>query len=83
MTVIRPSLFIVMKQFPDHKEVIKRLFMESENFRNICEDYRLCDEALRNWDHSTSEERTARREEYAAILRELEKEILENLLNSK
>ena len=83
MTVIRPSLFIVMKQFPDHKEVIKRLFMESENFRNICEDYRLCSEALGNWNLAASEEATARREEYATILRELEKEIFENLLNSK
>ena len=83
MPVIRPSLFIVMKKFPDRKEVIKRLFTESENFRSVCEDYKICSEALGHWNQSVSEEATARREEYAAILRDLEGEIQENLLGSK
>ncbi len=83
MTVVPPSLFIVMKQFPDNKVAIKRLFAESENFRSVCEDYQICSEALRHWNQSVSEEATARREEYAAILRDLEGEIQENLLGSK
>jgi hypothetical protein len=83
MTVVPPGLFIVMKQFPDHKEAVKRLFAESENFQSVCEDYRICSEALRYWNQSASEEATARREEYAGILQDLEGEILGNLLGSK
>ena len=83
MTMVPPGLFIVMKQFPGHKEVVKRLFAESENFRSVCEDYRICSEALRYWNQSASEEATARRQEYAGILQDLEGEILENLLGSK
>ena len=83
MPVIHPSLFMVMKRFPDRKESIKRLFKESENFRNACEDYQVCSEALGHWNQSVSEEAAAPREEYAALLRELEEEILKMLLDSK
>jgi hypothetical protein len=83
MTVIPPSLFIVLKRFPERKDCIKRLFRENDNFQSICEDYRNCAEAVRYWNRSESEEAPARREEYAALLRDLEEEILENLLDSQ
>ncbi len=83
MSVIPPSLFIVMKRFAERKNAIRRLFMGSEKFRNICEDYQRCAEAVQHWNHSASEEAPARREEYAALLRDLEEEILENLLDSQ
>lgn len=79
MTVISPGLFNVLKRFPDRKETIKRLFTESENFRSACEDYQRCAQSLQYWKQSASKEATARQEEYAALLRDLEEEILENL----
>lgn len=83
MPVIQTSLFIVLKRFPDRKDTIKRLFRESESFQIMCEDHRRCAEALRHWNESASDEAPARREEYAALLRDLEAEILENLDESE
>jgi len=83
MPVIQTSLFSVMKRFPDHKDAVKKLFAESESFQTVCEDYRRCAEALRHWNRSTSEEAPARREEYEALLRGLEEEILQSLNESK
>jgi len=79
MSVIQTSVFSVVKRFPDNKEAVIRLFNESETFQSVCEDYRLCTEALRHWNDSASDEAPARREEYAALLRDLEAEILQNL----
>ena len=83
MSVIQTSLFTVLKQFPDRKDNIKRLFRESEIFQNVCEDYRRCAAALRHWNESTSDEAPVRREEYAGLLQDLEAEILQNLNESK
>jgi hypothetical protein len=79
MTVIPPGLFIVLRRFPERKDCVKRLFEENDNFRSVCEDYRNCAEAVQYWNQSESEEASVRREEYAAILRDLEGEILEFL----
>jgi len=79
MSVIQTSVFTVVKQFPDRGDTVKRLFRESETFQSMCEDYRRCAEALHHWNQSASEEAPARREEYAALLRDLETEILQDL----
>jgi|APSaa5957512622_1039677.scaffolds.fasta_scaffold43243_2 hypothetical protein len=81
MPVIETSLFSVIRRFPDLKKAAKRLFMESEPFRTMCEDFQRCSEALRHWEQSTSEEAPVRRKEYALLRRDLEREILENLPN--
>lgn len=83
MTVIRKGLFSVMERFPNHTDIVKRLFRESETFQAVCEDYMRCVEALRYWNQSDSEEAPARREEYAALLKDLEAEILQNLDESQ
>jgi hypothetical protein len=67
-----------MRRFPDLKKAAKRLFMESEPFRAMCEDSQRCSQALRHWEQSTSEEAPVRRKEYSLLLRDLEREILEN-----
>ncbi|MEA3435224.1 MAG: hypothetical protein U9R43_02085 [Thermodesulfobacteriota bacterium] len=79
MPVIQTSLFSVIKRFPDRKDIVRRLFKESENFKAVCEDYRKCSEALHHWNESASDEAPVRREEYAALLRDLEAEILQSL----
>jgi hypothetical protein len=79
MTVIQTTLFSVVKRFPGRKDTIKRLFRESDAFQTVCEDYRKCVEALRHWNESASDEAPARREEYSALLRDLETEILQSL----
>lgn len=79
MPVIQTSLFSVIKRFPDRKDIVKRLFKESENFKAVCEDYQECAKALHHWDRSDSEEASVRRAEYSALLQELEAEILQCL----
>ena len=79
MPVIQTSVFTVIKRFPDFKDIVKQLFKGSGNFKAICEDYRRCSESLHHWNQSASDEAPARREEYAALLRELEAEILQSL----
>jgi hypothetical protein len=79
MAVIQTSLFSIIKRFPDRKDILKRLFKESENFKAVCEDYQKCSEALHHWDRSDSEESSVRRAEYSDLLQELESEILQRL----
>ena len=79
MPVIQTSLFSIIKRFPDRKDTVKQLFKESETFHSMCEDYLRCTEALQHWNQSASDEAPARREEYAALLRDLEAEILQSL----
>jgi hypothetical protein len=79
MTVIQSNLFYVVKKFPHLKDSIIQFFKENQNFQTICEDYRQCAEALRHWKKSTSKEAPARRDEYEALMRDLETEILQSL----
>jgi hypothetical protein len=83
MLVIQTALSVVLERFPGHTDSVKRLFRESETFQTLCEDYRRCAEALRHWNQSGSDEAPARREEYAALLHELETEIFLSLDESK
>jgi hypothetical protein len=76
MRVIHSNLFFIVKRFPEHKEIIKRLYSESENFQEMCNDYQECDRALRHWSQSHSEDSPERRNEYAALMQDLEAEIL-------
>ena len=81
MSIIQPSLFAVMERFPHCKADIRQLFEVNDSFQTLCEDYWKCAEALRHWNQSTSKEAVVRREEYAALLQDLEAEILENFDN--
>ena len=75
MTVVHSSLFYVVKRFPNHKDTIRKFLKENEDFKIICDDYRLCFEALKRWNQSESEEAPARKSEYADLLHGLELEI--------
>lgn len=76
MSIIEPSLFLVFERFPDRKKAAKKLFYENEEFKSVCEDHRQCSAALRYWSQSSKESAPARKLEYAALLQELEEEIM-------
>ena len=82
MTVIKTSIFSVLEKFPEHKKTIGHLFRKSESFQTLCEDYQSCAVALRHWQKSGSEQAALRMEEYAALLRDLETEIMQFLNQS-
>ncbi|MCG6973194.1 MAG: hypothetical protein LJE66_08620 [Desulfobacterales bacterium] len=79
MKIIRPGLFAVLKRFPKHKDNAKQLFRESDKFQTMCEDFESCIKALDHWNRSKEEIAAKRRAEYAAIIQELEEEILQKL----
>lgn len=76
MAVIPSSVFSVIKKFPDHKVVIQRLFQSNDEFLTLCDDYRMCKEALAYWNNSDSEQAASRINEYQTLMLELENEIL-------
>ena len=77
--VIQPCIFAIIQLLPDREKSIKRLYKESELFRDLCEDYKKCAEALKHWNASNLKEAADRREEYATLLRELEADILQGI----
>jgi len=74
--VIQTGLFSVLKRFPEYKDTAIQLYRESDSFQTMCEDYRKCVKALNHWNQSEEDIATTRRNEYSAIIQELEEEIL-------
>ena len=79
MQVIQPGLFLLMQRFQDRKKDLRKIYGKSESFRSICHSYRTCLEAIEYWSTSEHEQAPLRTHEYAALIRELEKEIHQNL----
>ena len=75
MTVIKSSVFPVLQKFPDRAGDIKKLYKESRAFQTVCDDYRLCADALHHWRQSNAKEAASRRQEYEQLFRELMEEI--------
>ena len=79
MQVIHPSLFLVMKNFPDKKDALRQMYRSSESFRVLCHNYQKCSEALDFWKKSKRTEAPDRHREYTALMQELELEIHQTL----
>ena len=69
----------VVDQLPQHRHVLRERMLVDVEFRSLCEDYGDALEALRHWEASTDGRRSARVEEFARLLAELESEILGEL----
>lgn len=79
MPVIHPSLFFIMKRFPDHKNALRQLYRTSKTFQGICHNYKKCAEALGYWSESKDPNAPDRVLEYSELLQELEREIIDSL----
>lgn len=79
MSVIHPGLFVIMQRFPEHKGVLRQLYLNNKYFRSTCNDYKKCSEALQYWTQSEHKEALIRYQEYSAIFNELESEIIQYL----
>ena len=79
LPVPRPGLSIALDRFPDRRDTIAQLDKENMTFQTLCNDYRKCKLALRYWIQSEKDGAEYRREEYEALQRELEGEILRYL----
>jgi len=71
----------VLNRFPEHALLIKELYKDSDSFRGLCEDYAECSEVINRLDYSEQMIQTGYREEYEALLRDLENELIYVLTN--
>lgn len=71
------DLTAVIRHFPAHELVVRRLYANAPDFRVLCEDFGAALRALERW-HSDE----SKAEEYRRLLAEIEEEIGEALKNS-
>ncbi len=77
MPVTYPSLLLVIKRFPNHRQTLQRLYTSDELFQSLCVSYQQCSEAVRYWAYSNDSNAPERRKEYGDLLHELETDILD------
>jgi len=70
MSGIQPGLFLIMQRFTDRKDLLRYMYLHSETFQTICDDYRKCAEALNHWTRSGHSQASERRSEYLEMLRD-------------
>ena len=73
------SLKRVLTRFPEQALLIEELYAASDSFRSLCEDYTECSEVIKNLDYSEHMIQTGYKEEYEALLQELEQELISKL----
>lgn len=79
MAVIQTGIFTVIKRFPGHKDAIRHLYRENDNFQIMCEDYRKCVDAHLYWNESGSKEASVRTMEYETLRGEIETDIIRSI----
>ena len=62
--------------FPGHKEKIKILLSQDENFREVAEDYMLCKKALKKLKRTN---KGSLAQQYSETLEELKLELIESI----
>jgi hypothetical protein len=76
MTSRQQTRSLIASEFPGRDSLIDHAYRESRSFRDLCRDYRLCDEALDLWRRSDDVASSSRVREYAELLSELGGEIV-------
>jgi hypothetical protein len=76
--LIYSSLRLVSERFPQVQEHAVRLFERDETFRDLCEDYDACAKTVARFE-SCNPSSQRMRNEYAALLLRLERELLRYL----
>lgn len=74
---MNPSLKLVSERFEQVRARSARLFERDDNFRDLCEDYEACAKTLARLESCPSPGEM--RNEYAALLLRLERELLRYL----
>jgi hypothetical protein len=70
------ELVAVLSRFPAEARLIRQLFLADRAFRSACEDYRLAQDGLAAFERLSAATPRREVEEYRALVRELETEIL-------
>jgi crotonobetainyl-CoA:carnitine CoA-transferase CaiB-like acyl-CoA transferase len=73
----------LLARFPDDAALIALLLIQSDAFRNLCEDLILAKSTLDNLDKFQRQQQAAKIAEYRQLVTELEKEIADALEHAK
>ena len=79
MSVIHPGLFLIMHRFPSEKNNLRQLYLDSQSFQILCDDYQKCTEAIEHWTQSAHDQAPQRSREYRELRQGLEWEIKERI----
>lgn len=80
----RLDLSQILERFPKDAALVMRLVLESETFRNVCEDYVLARWTLSTIESTPEPERDRTRlADYRRLVRELEEEIDNSLWGNR
>ncbi|MEJ5020992.1 hypothetical protein WH297_14815 [Ochrobactrum vermis] len=63
------------RKFPEHALEIEALALRNESFRELCNDFSIADQLVRDWELSTAPERDERHAEALELMDDLGKEI--------
>lgn len=72
-------LMIILQEFPRLKQEIAELYYVSSSFLEICEDYVLCLNSIRNFESGNKNSREKELIELKLVLSELKEEILSTI----
>lgn len=72
-----------MERFPDQADQIEKLFSGCEGFREICEDYVICLNAIRKIESTNPVKKQEFLKDFEDALNGLEEELLLELKNDK
>jgi hypothetical protein len=75
---MHPALKFVSERLPNVEEQASLLFETDEDFRELCDEYRMCSETVVRMENR-SDTAAALRKEYAALQLRLEAELLRYL----
>lgn len=75
---MHPCLKVVTRRFPQVGEQVVRLFERDEDFHDVCLEYQVCQESVERLEAS-GPSAEGLRNEYAALLLRLERELLRHL----
>jgi hypothetical protein len=70
----------VIEHFPDRTELVRRLYLQDEQFRAICEDFELSITSLRGFEKRPDAHTRPEIDDYRTVLRELEDELRKYLI---
>ncbi len=68
---------LIIRRFPENALLIRNLILKNSNFRSICRDYAICNDAIQYWNQAKKPDTKAKVEEYRYLCKELENEVLQ------
>jgi hypothetical protein len=75
MTRATATLCLLREAFPGRDRLVEKAYRDNRVFRELCDDYRRCRDALDSWQQRKDEGTEERLREYTELLAELAAEI--------